>query len=126
MYVMRTGLLFGWGIVIYAVTFFVWSVFTMRGIGDDSLPRLIVLCILAFTALVAGSSLRMHTWQDIFPYSISWMLVFVVCAILTAPLPETPTHHGMGSWIEYALVVLVPLCAPFIRFDTYSVEKWET
>ena len=124
---MRIAPILGWGFVIYAVPYLVWTILSTHGMTVGTIPVFIQLCALAFTTLVAGSALRLRAWQDILPYSVSWMLMFVIFAVLTTPLPETAAHQGMlGSWVQYALVALAPLFAPMIHFESFSIGKWES
>lgn len=108
----KLGAFFGWGIVIYAVIFLVWSVFMAYGFADGWAPRLIGLLVLIFTSFIAGRSLRASTWHDILPYSLAWgAMMGVLDIILSVPFIGWQLFLDWNVWFGYAVVVLSPLLA---------------
>src|SRR3989338_1984514 len=71
----RIGALLGWGVVIYAVMFLLWSAFVTYGFVEGMAPRILGLVILVALAITAGRSLKANSWHDIIPYSICWGLI---------------------------------------------------
>jgi hypothetical protein len=62
---LRLGALLGWGIVLYAVMFLLWSAFLTYGFVGGIAPRVIALGVLIASAIIAGRSLRAASWHDI-------------------------------------------------------------
>jgi len=114
----KYGLLIGWGIVIYAVMFLLWSGFVTYGFVDGFAPRILGLLVLIVTALIAGNSLRFNTWRDILPFSLTWgITVAALDGVFGVPLSGWQLYADWNVWFGYALVVIVPLFSPFIRFE---------
>jgi len=110
---MKYGALLGWGIVIYAIMSLVWSGLVMYNMADSFLSLAVRLCVLIFIALVAGRSLRCHSWQDVLPYSAFWAATMVVLdAVYTVPFSGWALYSDWRLWLGYALVALIPLLAP--------------
>ena len=81
--------------------------------GTNVLP-IVELAILLVVTTVAARSLKFHSWKDILPYSICWMLVVAgLDALYTVPFSGTQMYTNWQLWVGYALVVLLPLLAPF-------------
>jgi len=117
----RLGPFFGWGIVIYAVIFLVWSAFSIYGFIDGWAPRIVGLAALVCTAVIAGRSLRATTWYDIIPYSLAWgAMMGVLDAILSVPFIGWQIFLDWNVWFGYAIVVLAPLLALYPRLDRLS------
>jgi len=111
----------GWGIVIYAIMFLIWSGFVTYGFVQGLAPRIFGLLVLIVTALIAGNSLRFNSWRDILPYSLTWgIIVALLDGLLGVPLSGWQLYANWNVWFGYALVVLVPLFAPFVRFERLS------
>ncbi|HUO50555.1 MAG TPA: hypothetical protein VMU25_03295 [Candidatus Paceibacterota bacterium] len=124
---MKFGALFGWGIVIYALATLTWSGMTLYGFTAGIVPRLIEALVIACTCIVAGNSLRYRTWKDIMPYSIVWALVVAILdGIFTYPSQGLALYSEWISWVGYALVALLPLCAPYFRRTPSPDRTWET
>ncbi|OGG57389.1 hypothetical protein A2853_02630 [Candidatus Kaiserbacteria bacterium RIFCSPHIGHO2_01_FULL_55_17] len=118
---LRVGPLLGWGIVIYAVMFLVWSAFVTYGFVGGFLPRSLGLLVLLATGVIAGRSLKAHAWADVLPYSLAWgVLMGVLDAIMSVPVAGWQLYADWNVWIGYALVVLAPLLALYPRFNTSS------
>lgn len=106
----------GWGIVIYAIMFLVWNGFVIYHFTDGILPRLSTLAVLVVLTLLAGRSLKLYSWTDILPYSISWAIMMAALdAMYSVPFTGWHMYQNAGVWVGYALVVLLPLLTPFTR-----------
>lgn len=111
---MRYGALLGWGIVMYAIMFLLWSGFVLYGFVEGLLPRIVGLSVLIALALLAGRSLRFHLWRDILPYSIAWTIVVVVLdVVFTVPFTGWALFSDWNIWVGYAMILFVPLLAPY-------------
>lgn len=111
---MKYGLLFGWGIVIYSILFLLWSVFIAYGFVEGAFPILIALFTLIVLAIIAGRSLHLSSWVDILPYSFSWALIIAFFdVILTVPFSGWQIFSEWNVWAGYLLVAIVPL----VSFD---------
>jgi len=106
----KYGAYVGWGIVIYAVVFFVWSALNIHGLADGYLARGVSLLALVLTAGIAGRSLKLPTWKDVLPYSVAWVVVIAACdAIVAVPYTGWTLYADWNVWVGYALVLGVPL-----------------
>ena len=118
---MKYGLLFGWGIVIYAVMFLLWSGFITYGFVEGFAPRATGLLVLIATVLLAGSSLRFHTWSDILPYSVIWAITMALLdAVFSVPYTGWQLYFDWNIWFGYAMVAIVPLFSPYVRLERFS------
>ena len=108
----RFWALLGWGIVIYALMFLLWSVFVTYGFVEGLLPRVIGFLVLVALGIIAGRALRVHTWRDALPYSLSWGIMMAVFdTVLTAPFTGWHLFFGWSVWLGYATIVIAPLLA---------------
>lgn len=113
---MKFGSLVGWGIVLYAIMFLTFSGFVLYGFVGGWMPRVCALVILIIVATIAGRSLRAHTWLDILPYSISWMVIVgLLDAVFSVPYSGWHMYSDPNIWVGYLLVAVVPLLAPYTR-----------
>jgi hypothetical protein len=105
----------GWGIVLYAVMYLVWSGFILYGfVGAPA--RIIGLISLIGLSLIAGRSLRLSSWKDVLPYSIAWAVIIgILDAVFSVPYSGWQVYADWNLWVGYGLVVLVPLFAPYMR-----------
>jgi hypothetical protein len=107
---MRYGALFGWGIVLYAIMYLLWSGLVLYGFVGGIAPRLLGLAVLVAIAFVATRSLRIYSWKDMLPYSAIWTLeVAVLDAIFTVPYTGWGLYGDWNVWVGYLLVLLVPI-----------------
>ena len=113
----RIGALLGWGVVIYAVMFLVWSAFLTYGFVEGIAPRVISFCALITVSVIAGRSLRANSWHDILPYSFSWGVTMAVLDVLmSVPFAGWVIFFDWSVWLGYAVVALAPLLALYSRF----------
>ncbi|MBI5645232.1 hypothetical protein HY970_04000 [Candidatus Kaiserbacteria bacterium] len=114
---MRYGALIGWGVVIYALMYLVWSGFVLYGFVGGFLPRLVGLILLISVTAIATRALRVHSWRDVLPYSIAWMIVVALCdAIFTMPYSGWALYANWNVWVGYLLVACVPLVVASSHF----------
>jgi hypothetical protein len=107
---MKFGKLFGWGIVIYALMYLMWSGFITYGFVEGIWPRLIGLIALVCISLCAGLSLRLSSWKDILPYSFGWAIVLAgMDAVFSVPFSGWAIFLDYNLWFGYAIVAVVPL-----------------
>lgn len=109
----KWGALFGWGVVIYAVVFLMWSALVIHAYIAGPMPRIILVLTLAIVVSIAARSLRLKHWYDILPYSIAWALIAAAfdftCAV---PVSGFAIWTDWNIWVGYAMVVLIPLIIP--------------
>jgi len=114
-------MLLGWGIVIYAVMFLLWSLFLTYGFVEGVLPRVVGLFALVVTTFVAGRSLRASSWQDILPYSLAWGVTMAILdAIVNVPYAGWQIFADWSIWLGYAVVVVGPMLARHPLFRRFS------
>lgn len=113
---MKYDALIGWGIIIYAIMFLVWSGFVTYGFVEGIAPRIAGLITLVAIALYAGRSLTLASWKDILPYSVAWTLIVIAGdMILSVPFTGWMLFADWNVWVGYTLVLVVPLLAPSTR-----------
>ena len=114
---LKLGALFGWGVVIYAVMFLLWSAFVTYGFMFGWAPRIVGVLVLVTVAILAGRSLRVSSWHDILPYSLSWgMMMIILDGVMNVPLAGWQVFTDWGVWFGYSVVVLAPLLSLYPRF----------
>lgn len=117
---MKLGALFGWGIVIYAIMFLVWSAFVTYGFVDGFLPRAVGFVTLVLTALIAGRSLRANSWRDILPNSLAWAFMMAIFdGVMSVPFAGWQIFTDWSVWFGYMVVVIAPLLALYPRFERF-------
>ena len=117
----RVGGLLGWGIVIYAVMFLLWSAFQIYGFIEGIIPRIVGFLVLVVLALIAGHSLRANSWTEILPYSFSWAVIMIIFdAVMSVPIAGWGMYADWNVWFGYAVVCVAPLLALYPRFSRFS------
>lgn len=107
---MKFSALFGWGIIIYALSYLTWSIFIAYGLSEGIMSKLISLAALFIVAAIAGRSLHLISWRDILPYSIGWaILIAIFDGVLAFPYAGWQIYSEIGVWIGYIVVVITPL-----------------
>ena len=113
---MKYAALLGWGICVYAVMTLAWTGISLYGFGGTLGGRIAGLLALIAVLTIAGRSLRFHSWKDILPYSLMWVVMMgVLDAIYSVPFTGWEIYMDWNLWVGYALVALVPLLAPHTR-----------
>ena len=117
---LKLGALLGWGFVIYAVMFLLWSAFVTYGFVAGWAPRVLALLILIVISIVAGRSLRASSWHDILPYSLSWgIMMAVLDGLMSVPLAGWQVFLDWNVWFGYAVVVVTPLLSLYPHFNSF-------
>ena len=120
----RIGALLGWGVVIYAVMFLLWSAFVTYGFVEGMAPRILGLVILVALAITAGRSLKANSWHDIIPYSICWGLIMAVFDVfMSVPFAGWQIFSDWNVWLGYGVVALAPLLVLYPRFGNFSLPS---
>lgn len=102
--------LFGWGIVIYAVLYLVWSGLVIHGLSGMFFSRIVVIVSLITLASIATKSLRLFTERDVLPYAIGWVVIAgVMDAIFAVPSAGWGMYSDWNLWVGYMLLFVVPL-----------------
>lgn len=118
---MRYLSLFGWGFLIYAAMYFLFSIlgrYDLMG-GDASVVAGLFMCVVL--SLAAGLSLRARSVFDVLPYSISWAFVMAAMdGFLSVPVFGLGAMLDWHLWIGYSIVALVPLAAPLLQHAASS------
>ncbi|HWO07187.1 MAG TPA: hypothetical protein VNM40_01230 [Candidatus Paceibacterota bacterium] len=100
----------GWGVVIYAVMYLLWSGLVIYGLAFGLVALAIRIAVLASVTTIAARSLRATTRMDVAPYSISWAVVAAALdAIVLVPFSGWGLYSEWSVWAGYALVALIPL-----------------
>ncbi|RJQ33917.1 hypothetical protein C4556_03640 [Candidatus Parcubacteria bacterium] len=124
---MKYGALLGWGVVIYALMFLLWSGFVTYGFISGMAPRATALLVLIAIAAIAGASLRLNSWSDILPYSLAWgIMMALLDGVFSVPYTGWQLYFDLNVWFGYAVVVVAPLFAPYLRFRRFPSRPPET
>ena len=117
MSMMRFGMrALGWGIVIYAVMYLLWSGLVIYGLAAGVFSLVVRLIALAVITTIAGRAQRLTTWKDLVPFSIVWAVVAVILdAIFLVPFSGWSLYATWSVWVGYALVAIIPLFTSFWR-----------
>lgn len=106
----------GWGVLIYAVMYLVWSGLVIYGLSLGILSLAIRILTLVVITTIAARSIRMGSWKDILPYSASWAVVALVLdALFLVPFSGWALYASWSVWVGYALVAIVPLVTSLSR-----------
>ncbi|OGG50779.1 hypothetical protein A2763_02540 [Candidatus Kaiserbacteria bacterium RIFCSPHIGHO2_01_FULL_54_36] len=113
---MKYAALLGWGICIYAVMTLAWAGIALYGLGGTLTGRILGLIVLIVTLTIAGRSLKFHSWKDIVPYSLLWVVIMALFdAVYSVPFGGWGIYADWNLWVGYALVAAVPMLAPLTR-----------
>lgn len=106
----------GWGAVIYAVMYLVWSGLVIYGYSLGYVSLIIRLALLFVLTSLAARSLRLFDWKDILPYSALWAITAIVLdGVFLVPFAGWALYSTWSVWLGYALIVAFPLLRPLIR-----------
>lgn len=120
---MNLRVLLGWGIVIYAIVFLVWSGLVTHGLAGSVISQIVVLGALIFVVTLATKSLGYRTERDIIPYAIGWMLISVgLDAIYAVPYSGWQLYADWNMWVGYLLLLVVPMVVTAIRGRHHGSE----
>jgi len=100
----------GWGIVIYAVMYLVWSGLVIYGLSLGYLSLIVRLLVLFFLTMIAARSLRLSDWKDVLPYSALWAIVAAILdGLYLVPFSGWGLYSSLSVWFGYALIIILPL-----------------
>ncbi len=106
---MNLRALIGWGIVIYATLYLVWSGLMIHGFGGNFLTRIVIFATLISVTSIATRSLRISLERDIAPYAVGWVVVAMILdAIFVVPSAGWAIYANWNLWVGYILLFLVP------------------
>lgn len=104
--------LIGWGVIIYALLFLLWSGLATYGLVSGIAPRILGLLVLVAIAYYAGRTLGARSWEEIIPYTIGWVAVAAILdIILSVPYAGWGIFLDYNLWIGYGLLLVAPLFA---------------
>ena len=106
----------GWGVVIYAVMYLLWSGLVIYGLALGVVSLTVRILALTLVTTIAGKSLRLTNWKDLLPYSLSWAVVAILLdALFLVPFSGWALYSTWSVWVGYALVAIIPLFTSFRR-----------
>lgn len=107
---MKLRAVFGWGITIYALFFLLQSVFVTYGFVQGLFPALVSAVVLTGIVLVAATTLRMTSWKDVLPYSITWAVIAAILdGVLSFPYTGFAVYGTPVVLLGYLIIAVVPL-----------------
>lgn len=100
----------GWGVVIYALMYLLWSGLAIYGFAAGYPSLIARILVLACVTALAARSLRMPTWKDLVPYTVSWAAVAIILdAVFLVPFSGFALYTSLNVWVGYILVATLPL-----------------
>ncbi|MFZ2887130.1 MAG: hypothetical protein WA021_04900 [Minisyncoccia bacterium] len=100
----------GWGIVVYAIMYLIWSGLVIYGLSLGILSLVFRIGTLALVTTFAARSLHLATRMDVLPYSISWAVAAIILdAIFLVPFSGWTLYAEWSVWAGYALVAIIPV-----------------
>ncbi len=106
----------GWGIIIYALMYLLWSGLVIYGLAIGLTSLAVRIVALAGITIFAARSLHMTNWRDLVPYTLTWAVCAVVLdAIFLVPFSGFALYTSWSVWVGYALVAILPLIASLRR-----------
>lgn len=104
---------------MYAVMYLLWSGFLIYGLAATPLARIIMLFALCMLALLAGRSIKAKSWEDVVPYSLSWVVTTIALDALFAGHVTGPgIFLDPNLWFGYLMIAIIPLAGPYTRLPT--------
>jgi hypothetical protein len=100
----------GWGIVIYAVMYLLWSGLVIYGFAASIVSLGVRIVALIVITRLAARSLNLTTKMDVVPYSVSWAIIAIILdGLFLVPFSGWMVYAKWGTWAGYALVALAPI-----------------
>lgn len=116
----------GWGILIYAVMYLVWSGLVIYGLSLGYLSLIIRLFVLFAITSLAARAMRLTNWRDLLPFSLGWALVAIVLdAIYLVPFSGWALYASLSVWLGYALVVALPILSLYTRRSAAASQRYD-
>lgn len=101
---------FGWGIVIYAIMYLLWSGLVLYGLASGVASLLLRIFALAFVTTLAARALHLPNWKDLAPYTASWAFISIALdALFLVPYSGWALYGNGSVWAGYILVAGIPL-----------------
>ncbi len=105
----------GWGIVIYAIVYLVWSGLVIHGLAGSITARIGVLAALLAVVTLATRSLGYTEVRDVVPHAIGWVLIVgIMDAIFAVPYAGWSLYTDWNMWVGYLLVLFVPVIVTLV------------
>lgn len=102
-----------WGIVIYAVQYLGASILMQHPVVVPLHVSLLLLTLIV-TSVGGARLLHLKNPTDILPYSIAWVVcVLGIDMLVSLPFAGWTMYSDWHLWANYALIVVLPLLAPF-------------
>lgn len=100
----------GWGVVIYAVMYLLWSGLVLYGLAAGVASLILRIGALAVVTTLAARTLHIQNWKDLAPYTVSWALITIALdALYLVPYSGWALYGNGSVWVGYTLVALIPL-----------------
>lgn len=100
----------GWGAVVYAVMYLLWSGLVIYGFSGGVVSLAVRLGALALVTTIAARSLRLVTRMDVLAYSLAWAAVAAILdAFFLVPFSGWGLYAEWSVWVGYALIALIPV-----------------
>jgi hypothetical protein len=107
---MRFDRIIGWGVVVYAIMFLLWSGFVQYGFLEGVTPHIIAMAVLIGTLTLITRVLRPPSVEVILPYAVGWVLVSVFLdVVFSLPYAGWELFADWSVLIGYALIFIVPI-----------------
>ncbi len=102
----------GWGIVIYALMYLLWSGLVLYGLSAGLLSLFIRLFALLSITTIAGMSMHFVNWRDLVPVSLAWAAIAAgMDGVFLVPFSGWALYANWSVWVGYTLIALIPLIA---------------
>jgi hypothetical protein len=106
----------GWGVVIYAVMYLLWSGLVIYGFAAGYSSLVLRLIALAAVTIIAGRSLHLSNRMDLIPYAIGWAIVAIALdTIFLVPFSGWVLFASWSVWVGYALIAVLPTVFVFLN-----------
>lgn len=108
MYSIKRGV--GWGILIYVIAFFIYSViFIAFKAPVNTLGNIIMLIIMAIVIWLVSGQLKIRTLGDGLLYGITLTIIAIILDFLITTRFTESYFSQWSAWLAYAETLLIPL-----------------
>lgn len=106
---MRYAAVLGWGLVVYALLYALWSVFVLYGFVDTLAAHVAAWAVLAGVLVAVTRYSRVNVRRALI-YALGWAAIVIGGDILlSVPLAGWQIFAEWTQWVTYGLIVVVPL-----------------
>jgi hypothetical protein len=113
--------LFGFGVLIWDVVFITEAVFQTLTILPSLITQTTFIIITIITFLLS-ENLRILSEKKIFKYGVCWAITMILLdAVVAACCLGWSSFYQYGRWINYAIVVFMPIFT--VRANREEVEQ---